>query len=298
MYERSQVIEKKSDTKKGSSAPKAQNSEFSPSTSSASDRILSLQRTSTSSASDRILSLQRTIGNQAVQRLFKGVGSPLSTVGGQIQPKLKIGQPGDIYEEEADRIAEEVMLGRSLTHAKKSAVSPVRLQVPDGAPVRNDVGVPSAIDRTLSSPEQSLDESMRHFMEQHLQHDFSRVRIHTDSRASESAHAMKASAYPHSEEGLALLAHELVHVKQQTHVGDGVRSQARLQAKEVGAISQTPTDPCTDAPRSVARSLVGQGTEARGRTFAGRLTPQENSGIGVNVPASTAIFLALGLPGA
>jgi hypothetical protein len=95
---------------------------------------------------------------------------------------------------------------------------------------------------------------MRHFMEQHLQHDFSRVRIHTDSRASESAHAMKASAYtvgtdvvfasgryaPHSEEGLALLAHELVHVKQQTHVGDGVRSQARLQAKESKATMTKP----------------------------------------------------------
>lgn len=55
---------------------------------------------STSSPIDHVLSLQRTIGNQAVQRLFKS---------GVIQAKLKIGQPGDKYEQEADRVAEQVM---------------------------------------------------------------------------------------------------------------------------------------------------------------------------------------------
>ncbi len=49
---------------------------------------------------DQIFFLQRTIGNQAVQGLFKC---------GAIQAKLKIGQPGDIYEQEADRVADEVM---------------------------------------------------------------------------------------------------------------------------------------------------------------------------------------------
>jgi len=49
---------------------------------------------------DHILHLQRTIGNQAVGRLFK------SSV---IQAKLKIGQPGDKYEQEADRVADMVM---------------------------------------------------------------------------------------------------------------------------------------------------------------------------------------------
>ena len=43
---------------------------------------------------------QRNIGNQAVQRLFES---------GVIQPKLKIGQPGDVYEQEADRVADQVM---------------------------------------------------------------------------------------------------------------------------------------------------------------------------------------------
>lgn len=75
--------------------------------------------------------LQRTIGNQAIQRLLKanieametGSDAALSTrfahdfnkmplyakADGRIQPKLTIGTPDDIYEREADRVAEQVM---------------------------------------------------------------------------------------------------------------------------------------------------------------------------------------------
>jgi len=52
------------------------------------------------SPTGQILYLHQTIGNQAVQRLFNS---------GIIQAKLKIGQPNDIYEQEADRVAERVM---------------------------------------------------------------------------------------------------------------------------------------------------------------------------------------------
>ncbi|KAF5424756.1 protein of unknown function (DUF4157) [Candidatus Methanomarinus sp.] len=55
---------------------------------------------SINTSTDRILFLQRTIGNQAVSRLIES---------GTLQAKLKIGQPGDIYEQEADRMAERVM---------------------------------------------------------------------------------------------------------------------------------------------------------------------------------------------
>ena len=55
---------------------------------------------SISSPVEQILFLQRTIGNRAVGRLFKS---------GALQAKLKIGQPVDIYEQEADRVAEQVM---------------------------------------------------------------------------------------------------------------------------------------------------------------------------------------------
>ncbi len=49
---------------------------------------------------DRILYLQRTVGNQAVKRLIKS---------GTLQAKLRVGTPGDGYEQEADRVAEQVM---------------------------------------------------------------------------------------------------------------------------------------------------------------------------------------------
>jgi hypothetical protein len=55
---------------------------------------------SISPLAEQILFLQRTIGNQAVQRLIKS---------GALQAKLNIGRPGDIYEQEADRVAEQVM---------------------------------------------------------------------------------------------------------------------------------------------------------------------------------------------
>ena len=58
---------------------------------------------------DYILSLQQTIGNQAVQRLMRDDCGPLSAVGGRIQAKLRIGQPNDVYEQEADRVADQVM---------------------------------------------------------------------------------------------------------------------------------------------------------------------------------------------
>ena len=69
-----------------------------------SNSSLRIQRNKSSqplkSPADRILFLQRTIGNQAVQRLIKS---------GTLQAKLKIGQPGEVYEQEADRVADAVM---------------------------------------------------------------------------------------------------------------------------------------------------------------------------------------------
>jgi len=54
---------------------------------------------SKASSVDHILYLQRTIGNQAVLRLIRSKAR---------QAKLRIGQPGDVYEQEADREAERL----------------------------------------------------------------------------------------------------------------------------------------------------------------------------------------------
>lgn len=58
------------------------------------------QTKSKNSPVDHILHLQRTIGNRAVARLIKS---------GTIQAKLTIGKPNDIYEKEADSVADRVM---------------------------------------------------------------------------------------------------------------------------------------------------------------------------------------------
>jgi hypothetical protein len=58
---------------------------------------------------DNVLFLQQTIGNQAVQRLIQGTGIRVQGSGVKIQAKLNIGKPNDIYEQEADRVADQVM---------------------------------------------------------------------------------------------------------------------------------------------------------------------------------------------
>ncbi len=69
---------------------------------------------STSSSLDHILFLQITFGNQTVEKLLK------SHV---IQAKLTIGHPGDIYEQEADRVAEQIMRVPELSRAQSKRVS-------------------------------------------------------------------------------------------------------------------------------------------------------------------------------
>ena len=85
MGEKVQVVAKKPEVKRENQASQSRNA----------DQSLSM-----SSPIDQVMYLQRTIGNQAVQWLIKS---------GALQAKLKIGQPGDRYEQEADRVADAVM---------------------------------------------------------------------------------------------------------------------------------------------------------------------------------------------
>src|SRR6185503_7972817 len=89
-------------------------------------------------------------------------------------------------------------------------------------------GVPAVVHDVLRTPGQPLDLTTRAFFEPRFGHDFSNVRVHTDSRASNSARSVAARAYtvgrdivfsdghysPGTREGKSLLAHELTHVAQ------------------------------------------------------------------------------------
>src|SRR5579859_3515129 len=88
---------------------------------------------------------------------------------------------------------------------------------------------PPIVHDVLSSPGQPLDRSLRAFMEPKFGHDFSRVRVHLDDKAADSARSISALAYtvgtdivfgrgnyrPAAPAGCALLAHELAHLVQQ-----------------------------------------------------------------------------------
>jgi hypothetical protein len=175
-----------------------------------------------------LLALQRTHGNRYVQRVVVG-----------IQAKLKVGQPGDVYEQEADRVAEQVMrmpeppLQRQAEEEekKKEEEEEELIQSKENSSWTVDVtsGVESHID-SLRGSGQPLSESVRNYFEPRFGYDFSGVRIHTGEKASEAAKAVNSRAFtlgnniifnrenysPDTEGGKKLLAHELAHVVQQS----------------------------------------------------------------------------------
>jgi len=189
----------------------------------------------------RILSLQRTIGNQAVQQLIFSRA---------VQAKLRISQPGDIHEQEADRVAEEVMRmpkpgaapGALITSASQETQTPAgtypcrecggeRRTIPrkGSVPSSSVTSLPPMVLDVLNTPGQPLDPSSRAFFEPRLGMSLHNVRIHADRKAGEASRAMDAQAYTvgrdivfdsglyntGTREGKRLLAHELVHVVQQ-----------------------------------------------------------------------------------
>lgn len=184
--------------------------------------------------------LQRTFGNSAVRRM--------------VQPKLAVSTPGDAYEEEADRVAEQVMrapapqLQRECacgggcagcreeetpkTGGPQARVSRLVQTKGDGG-LEADDEVTSSIERSRGggSP---LDASTREDMEGRFGADFRSVRVHTDGEAARMSRDLNAHAFtvgsdiyfngnyePDSQDGRRLLAHELTHVLQQEGDGGG-----------------------------------------------------------------------------
>lgn len=186
----------------------------------------------------------------------------------QVQPKLTVSAPGDRYEQEADRVAQQVMRmpdsqlqracacggGCSKCQAEQLSHQPQDLQnrrVP-----KNDAGetvAPPIAHKVLRSPGQPLHAKARAIMEPRFRYDFSKVRVHTDARSAESARAVNALAYtvgqqivfgagqyaPETSIGQHLLAHELTHVVQQA----AADRSSLLQAKPLANPTEDPADP-------------------------------------------------------
>jgi hypothetical protein len=165
-----------------------------------------------------LVPLQQTIGNRAVGRL--------------VQAKLEVGRPGDRFEREADRVAEQVLA----THAHAGlGTAPPRIQRLGGQPTGQAGTAPASVDRALASPGRPLDPTLQQDMERRFGHDLSKVRVHSGALAERSARDVAARAYtvgddivfgagalaPRSPEGRRLIAHELTHVVQQSGA-DGI----------------------------------------------------------------------------
>ncbi len=227
---------------------------------------------SISSPVEQILFLQRTIGNQAVAKLIQS---------GALRAKLKIGRPGDIYEQEADRVTEQVMKMHEPPASKETKVSeltactPVQRRCFECKPkkeeeeeviqAKEDSGstpeVTSELESSISAIRgdgQPLPTSTRAFMEARFGADFSGVRLHTGTEAAQLNHAIDAKAFTHGQDiylgqgnsnfesnaGKQLLAHELTHTIQQ-----GGPIESKIQCIE--AANQ-------DSPLTIMRSPILQ----------------------------------------
>ncbi len=147
-----------------------------------------------------------------------------------IQAKLTVNTPGDIYEQEADRVADQVLADAGHPGI---GVAPPHIQRFPVQPARQAEAAPASVDRVLASPGRPLEPVLRQEMEQRFGHDFSRVRVHTGAAAGQSAREVNANAYtvghdvvfgtarfaPGTHQGRRLLAHELAHVVQQRGAG-------------------------------------------------------------------------------
>ncbi len=137
--------------------------------------------------------------------------------------------------------------------------------------------IPHSVHEAIHSPGQTLDHDTRGFMEKRLGYDFSRVRIHTDARATQSASSVHAAAYtvgehivfgagqysPGTQPGKSLLAHELTHVVQQD----------RADTSQLNAMRHGTTATRAEAEAEAVATHVGANGDARGfpmsRTGAG-----------------------------
>lgn len=202
----------------------------------------------------------------------------------KIQSNLTVNTPGDRYEQEADRLADHVMrmpepeLQRACGCGGECPKCQAREPIDErqslgtsslGAPTNADVSSAAPIVReALRSPGQPLDLSTKAYFEPRFGHDFSKVRVHADKKAAESAETINARAYsvghdivfgtgqyrPEESGGKRLLAHELAHVCQQS-----AQSRPSIQRQAVTESATTAAQSDAEVERFIAESLAANG---------------------------------------
>lgn len=162
-----------------------------------------------------------------------------------IHAKLSVSRPGEPDEQEADRLADDFMAGRTagtLGNQQRLGAAGILRKCADCAeeeslPIMRQAGAGRLSSAPLISARgggNALTPKVRAPLERFYRTDLSSVRVHTDAAAHQSAMSFGARAYaqgadlvfapneyaPHTEAGLRLLAHELAHVVQHTRRPD------------------------------------------------------------------------------
>jgi hypothetical protein len=194
------------------------------------------------------MSTETKILQKSARPVLKTDGDRSSSFFGPVvQPKLTINQPNDIYEQEADAVAEKVMRMpdpksestffqpkpvplNSLQRKCSNCEEEEKVQMKGETTALVGFAAPQSVNDVINSGGQSLDRSTRNFMESRFGYDFGNVKIHNDASAHQSSKEINALAYtngnhlvfgegqyqPNTSSGKKLLAHELAHVIQQS----------------------------------------------------------------------------------
>ena len=149
-----------------------------------------------------------------------------------VQAQLETTTPGDAYEQEADRTADMVMRkidGACTSEATLTCHCPTPTiscfggtSMPISSEMENQL-------QTMQGGGHAMPEGLRAQMEGSFGHDFSNVRLHTDSAAADMSSSINAKAFTHGNDiyfnqgqfqpntpaGQHLIAHELTHTVQQ-----------------------------------------------------------------------------------
>ncbi len=168
---------------------------------------------------------------------------------GFFQPKYAINAPNDMYEQEADAVAEKVILSkhidlgetffkpvtissiqRKCEHCEQEEKEKLQRKEENGNESETSPSFDQYVDG-LNNSGSSLPPASKTFFESRMGYDFSNVKIHTDSVAAKSAQSIHALAYtsgnnivfnqnqfqPGTTNGDKLIAHELTHTIQQNN---------------------------------------------------------------------------------
>ncbi|MEH1949465.1 MAG: DUF4157 domain-containing protein [Nostoc sp.] len=206
-----------------------------------------------------------------VQSPNKPLGHDISRISlRRPQTKLTVNQPGDIYEQEADSVAQLVMqrMSEPVQSIQREALPEEedQLQMKSLADSVTPLVQRQGGGRTAATSEletsiqqargngQPLADDIKHPMEQAFGADFGSVRVHTDAQSNRLNESIQARAFttgqdvffrqgeysPGSNAGKELLAHELTHVVQQN--GSAVQPKSlHVAPKENKLQTKVPT---------------------------------------------------------